>query len=457
MKYTLRNYQEDSVKAGIDFFNSNAKHGALIVAPTASGKALLIANICKQIKGKTIILQPSLEILEQNLEKAHSFGIKDIGVYSASAGRKDFGNIVFATIGTIIKKKELFHDFENLIADEAHLINAKGGQYKELIDHFGGKILGLTATPFRMHSVADRFGNRAVIAKMLTRTRPRIFKEIINITQIQQLYKDGFLCPVKYRRLKTYDYRKIKLNSTGMDFDKDSLEKYNKTQNIINIVAYEIKNNNSKHFLVFTTSVVEAESLSLKLNEYKICSATISAKTPKKERAELLEKFKSGEIKVITNVGTMTTGYDFPSLDCCILSRPTQSIALYMQMVGRVMRISTNKEFSTVIDVCGNVDRFGKIETFEMVKTSAGLDRMKSNVNFLTGYDFIGERDLELINYKGFKESKWEDNCVIMQWGAHKNKYISKVPTAYLQWCVKTFNNGAWKDKFKKELIRRNI
>lgn len=850
MEYILRNYQKEAVEAGVKFLKSDAKHGAVIVAPTGCGKSIIIADICHKIGGKTLILQPSQEVLMSNYEKMITYVDKsEIGIFSASCGRKDIGRITYATVGSIIKKKEMFSEFNHLLIDECHLVNSKGGMYQELIDYMGGKLIGLTATPYRLHSYADISGNRSVVAKFLTRTRPRIFKEIIHITQIGDLYKQGFLCPIRYGTLGNYNHSEIKLNTTGMDYDQKALEAYNKKKKVVDVVKSAIIHHESRHVLVFTASVKEAEELRDKLNLDGVNSETISAKTPKKDRAEILERFKNGEIKVVTNVGTMTCvsddteiltrrgwsniddisiddnvaqydngeitfskpfriikkeiekgtklaevngpfvsikttldhdilyktfrkgqfkkekahnlinravfipvsgnakeenmevvqkvhkqnkgrflavnsymyrknglskneakdlalknyeikhslkyknpneltldecrfigfwigdgtkcrdrnngiryslcqtlknpkmlewinnvlnscdihytlkdydppknniingrvcnigghrkyylsmgtggnkqkvnglyhllpylqkdgtdlfwgltseqfycimegywkangchgnnkdmdgsasvcpsekfvnllqsigvcrgfrvtvkkikkdiyhkvqlykisltkktkhqltnkrfqietvgrndmrvwcvtmpkgtivtrcngtvtimgncGYDFPALDTIVLARPTQSVALYYQMVGRAMRPHPSKQFAKVFDCCGNVARFGKIATFEIVEVKPGLHRMKSDKNFLTGWDFVSNRDIEATNYKGLKESRWNDNAVIIQFGKYKGQHISKLPTSYLEWCTKTFDKGIWYDKFKAELDRR--
>ena len=454
--FILRDYQREAVEEGVKFMMSKQKKGGLIVAPTAAGKSIIIASIAQQLPGKTIVLQPSKEILEQNYKKAVAFGFKDIGVFSASMGRKDIGKITFATIGTIISKKELFLDFSHIIIDEVHLASAKGGQYKEFIDFFGGKCLGLTATPYRLHAYSDMHtGERTVVAKFLTRTNPKIFSTILQVTQVPDLYKKGFLCPVRYEFNHDYNQADIKLNSTGMDFDERSLREYNEKQGIVGIVADTIRKRGSKHILVFTTSVDEAELLAQELNEDGITSAIVSAKTPKPEREQIIEDFKSGKIYVVTNVATMTTGFDFPELDTVILARPTQSIALYAQMVGRAIRIAPNKPYAKVIDICGNVGKFGRIESFEIVATDTGV-RLKSNVGFLTGVNLAegGMVDMEKKNYEGVTESQGYSSDIV-SFGKYKGTHIAKVPTSYLEWCSTSFGEGDMKKRFAAELLRR--
>lgn len=455
--YTLREYQQQAVDTGLDVFNRGKKNSVLVM-PTGSGKSLVIASIAKELEGNTIVLQPSVEILEQNLEKTKNFGFKDVGVFSASAGQKEIGKITFAMIGSIYNKPELWSHFRNIIIDECHLTNAKGGMYAEFIESNGGNVLGLTATPFRLHAYNDlKTGNKVVVAKLLTRTNPKIFNDIAHVTQISELYDKGYLCPVEYYTYDLYDHSDLELNTTGMDFKEESLRAYNQARNIIEVVADTITKLKAKHILVFNVFVEEAEVLSAKLRQLGISSASISSKTKKSDRKRILSEFKSGKIKVVTNVGVLTTGFDFPELDCVILARPTQSVALYYQMVGRGIRTAPHKESFKLVDVCGNVSRFGKVETFQIVRMAhnPNLLRLRSNVGYLTGFDFINNEDVEQRGYKGLKEMDgWTPD--VLNFGKYAGLHIAKVPTDYLVWMVGNFTGKKWKERAKEELNRRS-
>jgi len=153
MGYKYRKYQKEAIAAAIEGIEC---YNGIIVLPTAAGKSLVIAGIAQELGLKTVVLQPTKEILEQNLSKMEAFKIRDIGVFSASMNRKDIGDITFATIGTIIKHKKTFKDFELIIADESHAINSKGGMYERFINHLDIPVIGLTATPYRMRSYNKR-------------------------------------------------------------------------------------------------------------------------------------------------------------------------------------------------------------------------------------------------------------------------------------------------------------
>lgn len=151
MSYALRDYQQQASDAAVRFFSdTKSKKNAVIVLPTGSGKSLVIADIAARLEGHTLIFQPSKEILEQNYKKLCSYGVWDCAVYSASLNRKDVSRITFATIGSAKSHPELFRHFRHVIIDECHLVNPKEGMYRDFLAALGSKVLGLTATPYRL-------------------------------------------------------------------------------------------------------------------------------------------------------------------------------------------------------------------------------------------------------------------------------------------------------------------
>lgn len=179
----------------------------------------------------------------------------------------------------------------------------------------------------------------------------------------------------------------VKLNSTGADYDELSLFKefqrvgfYEYTLNIIKRVMRP-KDGSVRHgILVFVRFVEDAERLADDLMGF--CEV-VSGSTPKKEREAILERFKSGETEVVANVGVLTTGFDHPALDTIILARPTMSLALYYQMVGRAIRPYPGKD-GWVVDLCGSVAKFGKVEDLWLGHDERGGWIISSNGKQLT-------------------------------------------------------------------------
>lgn len=385
--FTLRDYQKKASDAAINFFHSKDKNNAVMVLPTGSGKSLVIADIANRLNGHTLVFQPSKEILEQNYAKLCSYGIADCSIYSASFNSKEISRITFATIGSVKNHPELFSHFEAVIMDECHLCNPKEGMYKTFFETLNCKILGLTATPYRLNT--SSFG---AILKFITRTRPRIFHDVIYQVQISTLLDMGYLSKLDYYAMSPSGWNEtnLQVNSTGADYtDKsvvreyDRLDFYSYLVQIVNRLLNP-KTGQRKGILVFTRFLKEAENLTMSIPGCSI----VTGETPKKERERLLEAFKKGEIKVIANVGVLTVGFDYPELDTIVMARPTMSLALYYQIVGRAIRAHKGKESGWIIDLCGNVKRFGEVKDLKLTEPKKGLWQVESNGKQLTNAYF---------------------------------------------------------------------
>jgi len=460
MKFKLRGYQEKAVEAGMEIIKT--KKNGLLVLPTASGKSLVIAEIIKQSALKTIVLQPSVEILKQNLEKIKVFGMKDVGIFSASMDEKTIGETTIATIGSIIKHKDRFKRFKLIIVDEADLVNSKGGMYEDFITSLGIPVIGLTATPYRMRYYMNSFGDGEPVAesRILTRARPRIFSTIKHITQIPEMFDMGYLCPLEYETENTYDSKKIRSNSTGQGYNEKSLMDYNNNQNIISKIVDTVKKSEAKHILIFTQFREESERVINSLTALNIKCKEVSGGTKKKDRDDILTEFRAGGMSVV-NVGVLTTGYDFPELDHIIIARPTKSLRLFTQMCGRGLRIAPGKEFCILSDLCDNVKRFGRINSFVIEDISDGKElwRLKSDKGYLTGVNLISGKDLEQRSMTTNKDKKLaESGELLIPFGKHNGVMLKDLDEPYMEWCSKNFDKGnKWKKIFKTEIKKRAV
>lgn len=333
-----------------------------------SGKSLVIADIARRLEEPLLVLQPSIEILQQNVSKFESYGFK-AGVFSASAGKKVIRGVTFAMIGSVMNKAEDFAVFRYVLVDECHLVNPKAGQYSVLLE--GRRTVGLTATPYRLSqtvdpdTVNDPIPTYGSTLKFLTRTRPRIFDRVLYWCQVRTLLERGYLARLSYFDLTKMDVSRVRMNTTGADFNEKSLFKefervgmYDYTLSVIKRVLSPKNGIRRNGILVFVRFVEDAERIAEALPG--ICEC-VSGETPKKVREGILGRFKSGETRVVANVGVLTTGFDHPALDTVILARPTMSLAMYYQMVGRIIRPYPGKD-GWVIDLCGSLSRFGRVE-----------------------------------------------------------------------------------------------
>lgn len=371
--FKLRDYQQAASDKAVAFFlDEKAKYNAIEVLPTGAGKSLVIADIASRLNDHVLVFQPSKEILEQNFKKLCSYGIIDCSIYSASMGRKEVSRITFATIGSVKNHPELFAHFRYIIIDECHLVNPKEGMYRSFLSGLRCKILGLTATPYRLAS--NSFGS---CLRFITRTRPKVFDRVIYHVQISTLLDMGFLAKLNYYPMNPAGWAEenLKLNSTGADYtDKSVVREYERIDfysYLVHIVR-RLMNPKSgvkrKGILVFTRFLKEAERLTHSIPGTRI----VSGETPKGEREEILKGFKEGRIPVVANVGVLTTGFDYPELDTIVMARPTMSLGLWYQIVGRAIRPHPHKECGWIIDLCGNIRRFGEVKDLTLTDTGAG-------------------------------------------------------------------------------------
>lgn len=388
--FKLRDYQQQASDKAVAFFQSKTTKNAIEVLPTGSGKSLIIADIANRLDGHTLVFQPSKEILEQNFKKLCSYGVLDCSIYSASFNSKQISRITFATIGSVKGHPELFAHFKNVIIDECHLVNPKEGMYKDFLSILNCKVLGLTATPYRLSSSQD-FGS---MLKFITRTRPALFKEVIYHVQVSTLLDMGYLAKLKYFPMNPigWDASNLRVNTTGADYtDKSVVREYERIDfygflvNIVQRLMNPKEGGKRKGILVFTRFLKEAEHLT-----YSIPGCVIvSGDTPKAERERILNDFKSGAIPVVANVGVLTTGFDYPELDTIVMARPTMSLALWYQIVGRAIRPHPDKEHGWIVDLCGNVKRFGEVKDLKLVDPSGkGLWQVNSKGRQLTNVYF---------------------------------------------------------------------
>lgn len=365
----LRYYQEDCIKKII--WSLKLDGNDLVSLPTGAGKSIIIAKIADYLKKDILILQPTQEILQQNKQKLLQFvSENEIGVYSASLKEKNIKKYTFATIGSIYKIPQDFLHFKIVIIDECHFVNPKEieSMYGSFLKSIGNpKVIGLSATLYRVFPTYFRENGtmyQSNSIKILSRLKEKFWSRILYTIDHIELLNNKFLCPIKYVDKSQILQEVIPLNSNKTDFDylKYDIMLLKHDEEISQIIKNAEKQHN--HVLVFCNSIQQ----SIRLQKIIENSYTVSSNSTSQERAFAIDGFKNGDIKVILNVGVLTTGFDMPSLDCIILLRPTRSIALYYQMLGRGVRIHKDKEFCTVYDWTDTVKKIGRIETIQIKK-----------------------------------------------------------------------------------------
>lgn len=383
MKYNLRKYQENAVLAVLNDMRNDGN--SLVVLPTGAGKSIVIAEVAQQINQPILVLQPSKEILAQNIDKLRKYvPFHNTGIYSASFGKQQIRKFTFATIQSIFRKPELFTDFGLILIDECHSLDPKNlsGMFTSFIKDVNSlrrekepvKVIGFTATPYRnmvgYHKEEDGTLIAGVTTKLLNRIKPDFWKRIVFNVNNAELVKDGFLSPLKYYDLSFYRHEEIPLNKSGTEFD---LEKFEKKLTIHQEKIASYVDRCGKYYksvLVFCTTVSQAMNYASGFKN----AECVHGKTKPEIRDAIIERFKKGKTKIVFNVGVLTTGFDHPELDCIILLRPTRSLSLYYQMLGRGVRIAPGKESCAVVDFTSTVKQLGKVETIELFQEKRLLD-----------------------------------------------------------------------------------
>ena len=376
MAFELRWYQQEAIDAIYRYF-AGANGNPLVCVSTGGGKSVIIADFIHGVMRhwpgqRFLILSHVKEIIEQNHEKiVAQWPEAPTGIYSAAMNsRNTDARILFASIQSVHKRAGQLGHFDLLVIDECHLLNSENAEtmYSRLITDLRAinpvlKIVGFTATPYRMKQ------------GLLTEGKRPLFDEIVYETDIQRLIDDGFLSPLRSKGGK----QKIDLDGVrtrqGDYLTRDMEEVVNKNDVTEKAVAEIIQyGQERKAWLIFCVSVAHAQQVKELLIGQGIEAECVTGETPKDDRARLLADYKAGKIKALTSQGVLTTGFDAPRTDLIALLRATKSPGLYVQILGRGLRISpeTGKSDCLVLDYGGNVERHGPIDRITVDHVKAG-------------------------------------------------------------------------------------
>ena len=450
----LRPNQIEPVRKGVEFFNKKKSDPSIIVAPTAFGKSIVIAQIAKEVGEKLIIIQPSKELLEQNYNKFIGLG-GEASIYSASMNEKEIGNITYATIGSIIRIAHKFKDLgiSKVIIDECDRFPREpGGMLRKFLT--AAKIthvLGLTATPLKLQTNMDEHFQPFSKLVMLTSKSKKgnFFKEIIHVAQIKEMCELGFWSPLQY---ESYDFNTGELvyNSTGAEFTDDSIKRAYKNNDIGGKIVRRVAElTDRKSILIAVPTIDEAMDLSGRIP----MSAPMYSGMPDKERKQVIDDFKSGRLRVVVQVTILSVGFDHPELDCIITGRPTASLSWWYQFVGRVTRIHPDKTNGLVVDFVGSVPKFGKVEDLYF-KYEAPLWKLYGEQQkLLTGIP-LREIGLHIEGKESPHEIAASNTPLNFTFGKYNGIEVRKTPIWYRNWLLENFNFGKFNEPIKQEILR---
>ena len=359
--FILRDYQTQAVAAAVEHFRHN-DDPAVIVLPTGAGKSLVIAELSRLAKGRVICLAHVKELVEQNHSKFLATG-STAGIFSAGLGQKDSkAKTTFASIQSLAANLNRFQAPVSLIiVDECHRVNIdESGQYHKTLAHFRTlnptvKVLGLTATPYRLGSgwIYQRHYHGYIRSSSLS-----FFKQCIFEVPLQHMVKKGYLTPpIHYdAAIAHYDFSLLTESLDGEQNTDDIAlnELIHKHPRVTKAVIEQIiqLSQDRQGVMIFASTIDHAQEITgyLPTNQTALVTGTTSIK----QRDTLIAAFKAKRIKYLVNVSVLTTGFDAPHVDVIAILRPTQSISLFQQIVGRGLRLSPGKTDCLVLDYTNN-------------------------------------------------------------------------------------------------------
>jgi DNA repair protein RadD len=372
----LRKYQRDAIDDVYRWASKNKGHPCLEM-PTGSGKSHIIAQLCIDAvqaspECRILMLTHVKELIEQNAEKIlQHWPNAPFGIYSAGMRRHDLAKqITFASIQSVQRRADQIGHIDLVIVDEAHRISHKQeGGYRKLIDALTAinpalRVVGLTATPYRL-------GHGYITDE------PALFSQIIkpDNASIERLITGGYLAPL---RSKFTDHKLSVdgVHKRGGEYIESELQAaVDTTDNNIKIVDEVIaRAGDRKSWLFFCVGVNHAHRIAALLRERGVSSGCITGDTPKAKREMLIDQFKTGKIRAMTNANVLTTGFDHPDLDLIAMLRPTLSTSLYVQMAGRGMRIKSHTDDCMVLDFAGVVQTHGPITDVRIKSKGPGKE-----------------------------------------------------------------------------------
>ncbi|HHQ2584621.1 DEAD/DEAH box helicase [Providencia rettgeri] len=359
MPFVLRPYQQEAVDATVHYFRKQT-HPAVIVLPTGAGKSLVIAELARLARGRVLVLAHVKELVEQNHAKYLTYGLQ-ADIFAAGLNRKESqSKVVFGSVQSVARNLKAFDaHFSLVIIDECHRISLNDkSQYQQIIQALQSnnpslRILGLTATPYRLNS---GWIYQYHYHGMVRGDENCFFRECIYELPLHYMIKNKFLVPPERLDMPVlqYDFSQVSLTSSGIFNEQElnlSLKKQQRiTPKIIEqVIEYAAP---LQGCMIFAATVEHAKEILGYLPQNS--AALVTAETPAADRQAIINQFKNKELHYLVNVSVLTTGFDAPHVDVIAILRPTESVSLYQQIVGRGLRLSEGKTRCLILDYAGN-------------------------------------------------------------------------------------------------------
>lgn len=330
----------------------------IVQAATGWGKTVWAADYikrCVDVNKKVLVLVSTRELTKQWSEKLSAVGLSYgelHGIYMAETEERElleqFSNlpVVIASKDThhVRRRNRSFIKADLVIVDEAHLSTTKTWH----LDHYmetDARIIGLTATPARKNG----------------KGLGEFFDLIIPAPSIKQLTNMKLLADAKYYAPAPIDYLDLgSVPKRAGDYAPTELGKRMQNPRYVgDLVLHWQKFAQGRPTLIFCVDVKASKMTRDKFEEAGIACGHLDGKTPKEEREETLAKFRSGELQILTNCQLFCYGLDIPEISCVVMARPTLSITMHLQMLGRGLRTAPGKDHLLVLDHAGNIHTHG--------------------------------------------------------------------------------------------------
>lgn len=302
-----------------------------------------LARLCVD-KGKRVIFSVHRDFLmDQTAAAFRNVDLTHFGMIGAGLTPDFTAPAQIASIDTLRHRLDRVRACDLLIVDECHHVLAPS--WLGVVRHFmakGAKVLGLTATPWRMSGAA--LGT--------------VFTDMVCGPSIRWMIENGYLSRYRAFAPALPDLRGV--HTRGGDYVHGEIEKVMDKPTLVGDAVETYKRlANGGRALAFCVSVVHSEHVAAQFNANGIVAKHLDGNAPKDLRTRTISAFKRGEIQVLSSVDIFGEGFDSPAVDAVILLRPTQSLALHLQQIGRGLRTAPGKERVTIADHAGNCLRLG--------------------------------------------------------------------------------------------------
>lgn len=364
MDIKLRPYQQRLIDVALQHLHNYPDARPIIVAPTASGKSVLVAALCERLvktcTGMILVLTHRRELVAQNAAKMPSH--MNVGVYSAGLGKKQLHRITVAGFQSLRKKAASLPKVSYILIDECHF--ALTG-YKEFIDTVREKspdvrVIGLTATPF------DGSANRTALH--LLPADKAIFSGVGAEVTMGELLRDGYLTKlIPYNPANKLDTSTVAVDNRTGDFAVGQLQAAVDVDETNLAIASEINGIFAERHtvMVFCTGADHTLHMRDALRATGHSAEMILANTPGGERDQIIDRFRAGKLKYLVACEVLLVGFDAPAVDGIANLRPTKSGLVWVQLCGRGMRLHPGKDDCLVADFTDTSIEMGPLDEIE--------------------------------------------------------------------------------------------